>query len=61
MSVFEQDKFINYQRIEDNLVVVRERYVASLESFPTRAGSFSPGRTLLIRPSLQPQPPSHPF
>ncbi|KAL8278667.1 hypothetical protein RQP46_008959 [Phenoliferia psychrophenolica] len=25
MSLFEQDKFINYQRIEDNLVVVRER------------------------------------
>lgn len=28
MSIFEQDKFINYQRIEDNLVVVRQRYVA---------------------------------
>lgn len=25
MSLFEQDKFINYQRIEDNLAVVRQR------------------------------------
>lgn len=25
MSIFEKDKFINYQRIEDNLVVVRQR------------------------------------
>jgi aconitate hydratase len=25
MSIFEQDKFINYQRIEDNLVTVRAR------------------------------------
>ena len=29
MSLFEQDKFINYQRIEDNLAVVRQRYVPS--------------------------------
>jgi aconitate hydratase len=25
MSIFEQDKYINYQRIEDNLAVVRQR------------------------------------
>ena len=25
MSNFEKDKFINYQRIEDNLAVVRQR------------------------------------
>lgn len=25
MSLFEKDKYINYQRIEDNLAVVRQR------------------------------------
>lgn len=30
MSNFEQDKYINYQRIEDNLQVVRKRLVALL-------------------------------
>lgn len=27
MSNFEKDKYINYQRIEDNLKVVRKRYI----------------------------------
>lgn len=30
MSLFEKDAFINYQRIEDNLAVVRDRCVSHL-------------------------------
>ena len=28
MSLLEKGKYINYQRIEDNLVIVRKRFVA---------------------------------
>ena len=28
MSLLEQDKYINYQRIEDNLAIVRKRYLS---------------------------------
>ena len=32
MSLLETDAYINYQRIEDNLVVVRDRYFSSFEA-----------------------------
>ena len=34
MSLLEPSAYINYQRIEDNLAVVRERYVVFLFLFP---------------------------
>lgn len=33
MSNLEKGKFINYQRIEDNLTVVRQRYVGNISFF----------------------------
>ncbi|KAF9087374.1 hypothetical protein BGX29_000864 [Mortierella sp. GBA35] len=33
MSNFEKDQHINYQRIEDNLAIVRKRQVASIHLF----------------------------
>ena len=34
MSLLEKDAFINYQRIEDNLAIVRERYIFHLSCAP---------------------------
>ena len=34
MSLLEKDAFINYQRIEDNLAIVRERYMFHLPCAP---------------------------
>jgi hypothetical protein len=34
MSPFEKDHYINYNRIEDNLKIVRDRSVLSLMFFP---------------------------
>ena len=32
MSLLERSAYINYQRIEDNLAIVRDRYFSSFES-----------------------------
>lgn len=37
MSVLDKDRYINYQRIEDNLQVVRQRSVHAPPSPPSRA------------------------
>lgn len=49
MSLLETGAYINYQRIEDNLAIIRGRY----------APSFEPVTLLLT--AYQAQPPSHPL
>jgi aconitate hydratase len=34
MSLLEKDKYINYQRIEDNLAIVRKRFVFACSCGP---------------------------
>lgn len=40
MSLFEKDAYINYQRIEDNLVIIRERYAISFSTPATAHGHY---------------------
>lgn len=35
MSLLEPNAYINYQRIEDNLAIIRERYVSRRVFFPS--------------------------
>jgi aconitate hydratase len=46
MSLFEKDAYINYQRIEDNLAIIRERYVISF-SIPEHSSRSLSGSTAL--------------
>jgi hypothetical protein len=61
MSLLEKGAFINYQRIEDNLVIVRERFILLLSRRPLSAHDVSQAASPLdlvgkdsVRPSRRP-------